>query len=231
MLRYRHVILILLLRRITTHQLLLLQHATLLTPHFGWASSLALLWKAARVPASRFFTAHLISTILRGASWAVHHLHPIVLLPACNTEAVRHIGRERIASWKSLLLRVESLGFASWSWLLAYWLWENGSRHHLLRLLLIELLLLLLNSWWLILWNWTCTTSTLDVRKLNLSRVRILKVLISFKGSIHLLRMNIWIWSSIEIRIALSIEALHFERFVVASWTSSRESLILILVL
>lgn len=93
MLGHRHIILILLLGWITSiHLLLLLQHATLLTTHFRGTSSLALLREAARVSTSGLFAAHLISaTILRACHPRMRHRHSVILLPARNTEAVRHI--------------------------------------------------------------------------------------------------------------------------------------------
>jgi len=95
MLGYRHVILILLLGWIPPINLLLLLHfATLLASHFRRTSSLAFLREASRVPSCRFFAAHLLSatSILRSCNSWMHHGHSVILLPAGDTEAVRHIG-------------------------------------------------------------------------------------------------------------------------------------------
>lgn len=239
MLGHRHIILILLLGWITTiHLLLLLHHATLLTAHFRGTSSLTLLWKAAWVSPSGLFAAHLISaTILRTLHPRMHHGHSVILLPARYTEAVRHICRKRIAGpWKSLLLLIKSLRLASRGRLLTDWLGEYSTRHLLLLLLLRVLdllveLLLLLNHWRMALSRRASTSW--NFWKLNLSCIRILKIWVTFKGSIQLLTMHVWVRTSIEIRIALLIVTLHLKRFIVSTRTSptTRGTLILILVL
>lgn len=232
MLGHRHVILILLLGWISSINLLLLLHfATLVTTQFWRSSSLSFLRETTWVSSRRLFAAHLLSSsILRSCHPWMHHRHSVVLLPASDTESVRHIGLERATSWESLLLLVKGLRFASRSWLLADRFGKNGSWNQLLLLLcmLIELLLLLNYRWMTLSWR---SSSSWNVRKLNLSGVLILIVLVTLERGIQLLSMQVWIGTGIDIRVALLIKALHLKRFVIASRTSTRRSLILILVL
>lgn len=232
MLGHGHVILILLLGWISPINLLLLLHfATLFTSHFWRSSSLAFLRETPWVPSRRLFAAHLLSasSILRTCHSWMHHGHSIVLLPAGDTESVRHIGWERIATRECLLLLVKGLRFSSRCWLLAYRFGKNGSWNLLLLLLrmLIKLLLLLNYRWMALSW-WS---SSWNVRKLDLSRILILIVLVTLEWSIQLLSMQIRIRTSIKIWVALFVESLHLKRFVIASRTSSWRALILILVL